>query len=80
MVSIRVVFGPIIRIVGFPGAPVNLNCCWHSLSLSQWKHMSIDLVHLGWTFPSMTCSAMMLSVWMDVGGCLQPSSLRMMQM
>ena len=41
--------------------------------------MSIALVRLGCTFPFTTASAIALSVWSGVGGCLCPSSSSMIQ-
>ena len=42
--------------------------------------MSIALVRFGWTLLLTTPSAVELSVWIGVGGCLWPISLRMARM
>ena len=42
--------------------------------------MSIVFVRFGCILALMTASAMALSVWMGVGGCLCPISSRMMRM
>ncbi len=68
------VFGPIVSVIEFAWSPVEFEFCWHSLSFSQWKHMSIAFDCLGVIFALMTTSAMALSVCMGVAGCLCPIS------
>ena len=73
MVHGGVVFGKVVRKVGLPRPPINLNCPCASWSRNQWKRISIAFIRLGCILLLMTPSAVELSVWIGVRGCGCPS-------
>ena len=73
------VLGPEVGIVELARAPVDAEL-FLAFMIAQPINMSIVFVHLGWIFPVTNPSAIQLSVWSGVAGCLCPSSSRMMQM
>ena len=71
---------PIVGIVQFfSGLQEIWNCSWNYLSLNQYNCMSMTLVCFVLIFQLMTSSAMELSVWSRVGGCVWPSSSSMIR-